>query len=72
MAGIPTKAGMHEAVFPTRRGTAEADACFCVKARKRKPSNPYMHGNAEAELRGAGKTRMRFPGSVESRRCGFP
>ncbi|AYW66770.1 hypothetical protein EIM05_26425 [Pseudomonas aeruginosa] len=71
MARIPTHPRMHGYDFPSKRGTAEADACFGGKARRRKPSNAYMHGNAEAELRRSGKTRMRLPGSGEIRSCGF-
>ncbi|RYH36708.1 hypothetical protein EV018_07055 [Citrobacter freundii] len=72
MARIPTHPRMHGYDFPPKRGTAEADACFGGKARRRKPSNPYMHENVEAELRRPGKTRMRFPDSVGIRPCGFP
>ncbi|ART52753.1 hypothetical protein CBP34_15260 [Acidovorax carolinensis] len=63
---------MHGYVFPSKRGTGEADACFRAEARRREPSNPYMHGNAEAELCRPGKTRMRFPDSVGIRPGGFP
>ncbi|RIV66911.1 hypothetical protein D2W72_20470 [Burkholderia pseudomallei] len=72
MAGNPTKPTMRGCALPPRRGSVEADACFRAKARRRKPSNPYMHGNAKAALCRSGKTRMRFPDSVGIRRCGFP
>ncbi|ORL54880.1 hypothetical protein B7H20_29000 [Pseudomonas aeruginosa] len=72
MARIPTHSRMHGYDFPPKRGTTEADACFGGQARRRKPSNPYMHGNAEADLRRPGKTRMRFPDSVGIRPCGSP
>ncbi|MBZ7653119.1 hypothetical protein FML28_25240 [Klebsiella grimontii] len=52
---------MHGYDFPPKRGTAEADACFGEKARRHKPSNPYMHGNAEAELWRSGKARTESP-----------
>ncbi|PSD16098.1 hypothetical protein C7E14_09315 [Stenotrophomonas maltophilia] len=63
---------MHGHAFPSKRGTAKTGLCFRAKAWMRKPSNPYMHGNAEAELWRSRKARMRFPDSVGIRPCGFP
>ncbi|MEX0633687.1 hypothetical protein M8494_23290 [Serratia ureilytica] len=42
-------------IFPPKRGTAEADACFGGKHERRKPSNPYMHRNDEAGIAQARK-----------------
>ncbi|MCP2936953.1 hypothetical protein NK983_30120, partial [Salmonella enterica subsp. enterica serovar Typhimurium] len=66
------KPRMHEPAFPRKRGTTEPDVRIRAQTRKRKPSNPHMHGNGEAELRKSVKARIRLPGSVEIRRCGFP
>ncbi|HBP5926173.1 hypothetical protein FA454_02580 [Pseudomonas aeruginosa] len=62
---------MHGHASPSKHGTAKTGPCFRAEARRRKPSNPHMHGNAEAELWRSGKTRMRFPDSVGIRPCGF-
>ncbi|RTC62473.1 hypothetical protein EJ892_11000 [Pseudomonas aeruginosa] len=71
MADTPTNPTMHGYVFRPKRGTEEAGACFRWKARRRKPSNPYIHGDAEAELHRSGETRMRFTDSVGTRPYGF-
>ncbi|HBP5660103.1 TPA: hypothetical protein L6B11_21775 [Pseudomonas aeruginosa] len=63
---------MHRCGFPPKRESVEADTCFRAKARKRKPSNPYRHGNAEAALCRSGKARRRLSGSGGIRRSGFP
>ncbi|MCO2273893.1 hypothetical protein FA378_05225 [Pseudomonas aeruginosa] len=63
---------MHGYAFPSRHGTAKTGSYFRAEARRRKPSNPYMHGNAEAELWRSEKARMRFPDSVGIRPCRFP
>ncbi|AWS90062.1 hypothetical protein CKA37_08595 [Pseudomonas aeruginosa] len=63
---------MYGCVFPPKHGTAKTGPCFRAEARMRKPSNPYMHGNAEAELSRSGKARMWIPDSVGIRPCGFP
>ncbi|QCX48239.1 hypothetical protein E7Z57_03470 [Ralstonia pseudosolanacearum] len=63
---------MHESAFARKRRSTELAVCFRGQARIRKPSNPYWHRSAKAELWMSGKTRIRFPGSVEIRRYGFP
>ncbi|HBP4569632.1 TPA: hypothetical protein L5598_001424 [Pseudomonas aeruginosa] len=50
MVGIPTNPTMQGGAFLPKHGSGEMDACFRAEARRRKPSNPYRHGSAEAEL----------------------
>ncbi|PPV42018.1 hypothetical protein C5L43_03565 [Ectopseudomonas oleovorans] len=62
---------MHESAFLRKRGTTKPDVRIRAQTWKRKPSNPYRHGNGEAELRVSTKARIRLSGFGETRRCGF-
>ncbi|MBA4280764.1 MAG: hypothetical protein C0437_15450 [Ralstonia sp.] len=70
MVRNPTEPRMHETAFLRKRGTTEPDVRFGAQTRKRKPSNPHMHGSGNAELRGSVKARIRLPGFGETLRRG--
>ncbi|TFY87715.1 hypothetical protein DYL61_25780 [Pseudomonas nabeulensis] len=72
MAGTSTNPRMRGCACASKHGTAKPSPCFRAQTRMRKPSHPWKNASVEAELYEAGKTRMRFPGSVGIRRYGFP